>query len=141
MISVGENRPFVFKNNDLPGIFLGAAVQRLIYLYGVNPGNNYVIVTSNDSGIQLANELIDLGLNVEYVIDSRSANTPNSPSDSKITVLSQSIITEAKGKTKVNSIITMKIGKDGIPINGSEQEIKCDTVCLIVGTDSENGLL
>ena len=35
----------------------------------------------------------------------------------------------------------MKIGKDGIPINGSEQEIKCDTVCLIVGTDSENGLL
>jgi len=142
IIATGNRqRPFVFKNNDLPGIFLGSAVQRLIYLYGVNPGNNYVVVTSNDSGIQLANELIDLGLNVEYVIDSRPKNTPDPLFKSNTAFLSQSIITEAKGKTKVNSIITMKIGKDGVPISGSEQEIKCDTVCLVVGTDSENGLL
>ena len=75
------------------------------------------------------------------MIDSRPENKTNSSSNSNTTFLSQSIITEAKGKTKVNSIITMKIGKDGVPISGSEQEIKCDTVCLVVGTDSENGLL
>ena len=30
--------PMVFRNNDLPGIMLGAGVERLVNLYGVKPG-------------------------------------------------------------------------------------------------------
>ena len=30
--------PLVFENNDLPGVMLGSAVQRLLHLYGVAPG-------------------------------------------------------------------------------------------------------
>ena len=31
--------PLQFQNNDLPGIMLATAAQRLIHLYGVKPGN------------------------------------------------------------------------------------------------------
>ena len=36
-------QPAVFRNNDLPGVMLGSAAQRLIRLYGVRPGSRAVV--------------------------------------------------------------------------------------------------
>ena len=47
--------PLVFENNDLPGVMLGSAVQRLLHLYGVNPGNQILIVTTNEDGWRSSN--------------------------------------------------------------------------------------
>src|SRR5262245_445025 len=46
----GRQRPIVFRNNDLPGIFLSDAVLRLARLDGVKAGRRAVIVTDHDKG-------------------------------------------------------------------------------------------
>ena len=43
-------QPAVFRNNDLPGIMLGGAAQRLIRHYGVRPGQSAVVLAANDDG-------------------------------------------------------------------------------------------
>ena len=63
--------PSLFENNDLPGVMLSSAAQRLIRLYGVRPGERAVVATSNDDGYQVALDLLDAGVEVTAVVDSR----------------------------------------------------------------------
>ncbi|MES2012878.1 MAG: FAD-dependent oxidoreductase [Pseudomonadota bacterium] len=64
-------QPPVFRYNDLPGVMLGSAAQRLIYRYGVKPFNNGVVVTANDYGYRVALDLMDAGTKVVAVVDMR----------------------------------------------------------------------
>ena len=70
-------QPLIFHNNDLPGIMLGSAAQRLIRLYGVKPGKRAVVATANRDGYGVALDLLDAGAEVACVVDVRS----NPPED------------------------------------------------------------
>jgi len=65
-------QPIVFRNNDLPGVMLGSAAQKLINLWGVKPGERAVVATSDDRGYGVALDLLDAGVEVAAVIDLRS---------------------------------------------------------------------
>ena len=65
-------QPPVFRYNDLPGVMLGSAAQRLIHRYAVKPFNKGVVVTANDHGYRTALDLISVGVEVVAVIDMRS---------------------------------------------------------------------
>ncbi len=65
-------QPPVFRYNDLPGVMLGSAAQRLIYRYGVKPFNNGVVVTANDYGYRVALDLLVAGTKVVAVVDLRA---------------------------------------------------------------------
>jgi len=41
-------QPAVFRNNDLPGIMLASAAQRLIYRYAVKPMQRGVLTANSD---------------------------------------------------------------------------------------------
>ena len=58
----GRQQPFVFHNNDLPGIMLGNGVLRLARLHGVRAGRRAVILTNCDDGHVLAEQLELLGV-------------------------------------------------------------------------------
>ena len=64
-------QPLVFRNNDLPGVMLSGAAQRLIKLYGVKPGRRAVVATVNDEGYGAALDLLDAGVEVAAVVDLR----------------------------------------------------------------------
>jgi sarcosine oxidase subunit alpha len=64
-------QPPVFRYNDLPGVMLGSAAQRLIYRYGVKPFNNGIVVTANDYGYRVALDLLEAGTKVVAVVDLR----------------------------------------------------------------------
>lgn len=66
------DQPVVFRNNDLPGVILTSAVQRLIKLYAVKPGQKVVILTGNDDGYFAALDLLDAGIVVQALIDMRA---------------------------------------------------------------------
>jgi sarcosine oxidase, subunit alpha len=51
----------VFPNNDLPGVMLSEAVDRLVTLYGVLPGKNAVIVAYGSEGHHTAARLQKVG--------------------------------------------------------------------------------
>ena len=64
-------QPAQFRNNDLPGVMLASAAQRLIRLYGVRPGRRAVVMTANDDGYGAALDLAEAGVEVAAVLDLR----------------------------------------------------------------------
>ncbi|KGT48510.1 glycine cleavage T C-terminal barrel domain-containing protein (plasmid) [Acinetobacter sp. ANC 7454] len=66
------DQPVVFRNNDLPGVILTSAVQRLIKLYAVKPGQKVVILTGNDDGYFAALDLLEAGIAVQALVDMRA---------------------------------------------------------------------
>ena len=67
-------QPPVFRYNDLPGVMLGSAAQRLIYRYGVKPCNNGIVFTANDYGYRVALDLLEAGVNVLAAVDLRTGS-------------------------------------------------------------------
>ncbi|MGD9538571.1 MAG: 2Fe-2S iron-sulfur cluster-binding protein [Alphaproteobacteria bacterium] len=74
VIATGSyEQPLVFRNNDLPGVMLGSAVQRLIRLYGVKPGARAVVVAANADAYGVALDLLDAGVEIACITDLRAA--------------------------------------------------------------------
>ena len=65
-------QPPVFRYNDVPGVMLGSAVQRLVHRYAVKPFHRGVIVTANDHGYRTALDLLSVGIEVIAIIDMRA---------------------------------------------------------------------
>jgi len=68
-------QPPVFRYNDLPGVMLGSAVQRLIYRYAVKPFNNGIVVTANDYGYRVALDLLQAGTKIVALVDMRQTGS------------------------------------------------------------------
>jgi sarcosine oxidase subunit alpha len=117
--------PFVFRNNDLPGVMLGSGAQRLIHLHHIKPGNRAVVVTNNDFGLTVAHDLSEVGVEVAAIVDTRKGQT----------------IIEAMGHKQVTGALIANVGEDGKVVAGTEREIPCDLICLSTGFTAANGLL
>jgi sarcosine oxidase subunit alpha len=57
-------QPPVFRNNDLPGVMLGSAAQRLLHRHAIAPGECAVIIGANAEAPALALELAANGVRV-----------------------------------------------------------------------------
>jgi sarcosine oxidase subunit alpha len=62
----------VFRNNDLPGIVMSSAAERMIKLYGICPGKTAVVLAGNDHALNTALMLNEYGVDVKAVIDMRA---------------------------------------------------------------------
>jgi len=132
-------QPAVFRNNDLPGVMLGSAAQRLIKLYGVRPGREAVVVTANADGYAVAVDLAEAGIAVKAIVDLRHDVWP-SP---HVTAAQQLDIRIVKGSAVVETVPTL--GKHGIaaarvaPIGAdgtadpAAESIPCDLLCMSAG--------
>ena len=129
----------VFRNNDLPGIIMSSAANRLMKLYAVKPGHCAVILTGNDDGYFTALELIDNGVDVAAVIDMRSEPELSTLSEALrergIPVKHGYTVYEAiaaKGKNAMQAVEVREITSRGEV--GSEAEIiSCDLLCMSAG--------
>ncbi len=64
-------RPVAFRNNDRPGIMTAGAVRAYLNRWGVSPGRNVTIFGNTDDIHRTARDLLDAGVHVAAVIDSR----------------------------------------------------------------------
>ncbi len=64
-------QPAQFRNNDLPGVMLGSAAQRLIRLYGVRPGRRAVVLAGNDHAYGVALDLEECGVEIVAMVELR----------------------------------------------------------------------
>ncbi|MDP1644365.1 MAG: FAD-dependent oxidoreductase [Thiobacillus sp.] len=66
-------QPAVFRYNDLPGIMLASAAQRLIRRYAVRPAQRVVVLAANADAYRALQDFIDAGIEVAAMIDLRDA--------------------------------------------------------------------
>ena len=69
-------QPAVFGNNDLPGVLLGSAAQRLVKLYAVKPCDRMVVLAANSDAYRVALDMLDAGVEVAAIVDLRSEVAP-----------------------------------------------------------------
>ena len=72
-----SEQPVVFRNNDLPGVILCSALERLLMHHGVCPGGSAVILAGNDNAYLTAITATEAGLPIAAVVDLRPA--PDDP--------------------------------------------------------------
>ncbi|MBI4551103.1 MAG: FAD-dependent oxidoreductase, partial [Candidatus Latescibacteria bacterium] len=138
IIATGRfEHPLIFQNNDLPGVMLGSGVQRFLHLDGVTPGEAALVVTTNDSGLAVAADLLQAGARVETVVDARPA-IPETPAVRLLNrmgvpiLLSHSIL-EASGHHHVSGATVVQLDEHGHPVHGSERYVGCDLIALSTG--------
>jgi len=129
-------RPFVFGNNDLPGIILGRAVQRLVHLYGIRPGKRAVVVGSNDRALKVAVDLARAGVEVVAYADHRDALDESSSDVQTLrsngtVLLSGTTAVSAKGKRHVESVVLAPIARG----RESGAQFDCDLLVISTGGD------
>ncbi len=129
----------VFHNNDLPGIMMSSATQRLIHLYGVRPGKTVVILSGNNNAYGVALDLMDAGVEVKLIVELRENpqydDIARSAIARNIAVKTGHAVYAAipgPDKKHISRVDVRKIISDGTCAAQGEI-IECDLLCMSVG--------
>ncbi len=77
LTSGAHERMIAFANNDRPGVMLGSAVRTYLHRFGVVPGQRVAVFTNNNDGWRTARDLLDAGVTVTALIDTRADAVPD----------------------------------------------------------------
>ena len=140
LVAAGSfDQPVVFRNNDLPGVMLASAAQRLMKLYAVKPGKCGVVLTGNDDGYLAALDLAEQGVQVAALVDMRQQ-----PADMNLKVALEkrgipvhlgSTVYEAlheKGMRHVSGVEIRRITAQG-KVAEQGLTLACDLLCMSAG--------
>ena len=140
-------QPAVFQNNDLPGVMLASAAQRLMHLYAVKPFDQAVILAANRDGYQAALDLHAASVEVAAVVDLRpggeSSELGQQVSAAGIKEFRGHAIYEAlpaAGKKRIRGAVVCELDQQGQPTS-TMQTIACDGIAMSVGWAPNGGLL
>ncbi|MFP4460232.1 MAG: NAD(P)/FAD-dependent oxidoreductase [Candidatus Zixiibacteriota bacterium] len=139
IVATGAREKMIpFPNNDLPGIYGAGAVQTLMNVHGVKPGENVLMVGAGNIGLIVSYQLLQAGVNVEAVIEGMDRVGGYWVHASKIRRLGIPIhtrhtILEAIGDDFVEAAIIAEIDENWQVIHGTKREVEVDTICLAVG--------
>jgi sarcosine oxidase subunit alpha len=133
-------QPAIFRNNDLPGIMLASAAQRLVYRYAVQPMRKVVVLCANADGYRAALDLAENGSEVVAVIDLR----PQAKSDQAetevaakgIRIMKGFCIVEAIPGNRGKAVSAAVVAKMTITDEASKTEhetLACDGIVISVG--------
>lgn len=133
-------QPAVFRHNDLPGVMLASAAQRLIYRYAVKPCERAVVLAANRDAYRAALDFLAHGVAVVAVVDLRSevdADALESALRSKgVEIIKGHCIAEAlptRGGHGVAAARIAPLSADGTPDLARVRELSCDGILMGVG--------
>lgn len=133
-----SERMLLFPGNDLPGVYGAGAVQTLMNVHGVRPGDSVLMIGSGNIGLIVSYQLLQAGVRVAAVVEAMPAIGGYAVHASKIRRLGVPIMTrhtikEAYGKEQVEGAVIWELDDywNGIP--GTEKDLKVDVVCLATG--------
>ncbi|KAF1052979.1 MAG: Sarcosine oxidase subunit alpha [Stenotrophomonas maltophilia] len=140
LVATGSfDQPVVFRNNDLPGILLTSAAQRLMKLYAVKPGQHAVVLTGNDDGYLAALDLHEQGVHVAALVDMRAAPADPALAEAikarQIDLHLHSTVYEAlheAGLRHVSGVDIRRISGQGTVAEHGTR-LACDVLCMSAG--------
>jgi sarcosine oxidase subunit alpha len=141
-------QPPVFRYNDLPGVMLGSAAQRLVYRYAVKPFNNGIVVTANDYGYRVALDLLQAGTKIAALVDMRTKGyDANSAELTKrgVKIYTGHCVYEAlasSDKSEVQgAVICAYDDKQNIALTDNKFTLACDGLAMSAGWAPAGALL
>jgi sarcosine oxidase subunit alpha len=136
----------LFPGNDLPGVYGAGAVQTLMNVYGVKPGERVLMVGAGNVGLIVSYQLLQAGIAVDRVVEAAPGIGGYNVHAAKlrrcgVPIQTSHSIKEVCGEKKVEGAVIVRLDENWKPIKDSEEYIKCDTICLAVGLTPSTRLL
>ncbi len=128
------------------GIFTAGLAQKFVNLENHLPGHKAIIVGSGDIGMIMARRLTLEGVEVEGVYEimpypgGLTRNIAQCLEDFNIPLYLSTSVTKIHGKKRLEGVTVSKF-ENGIPLEGTERFIECDTLVASVGLIPENDLV
>lgn len=147
IISTGASeKTLPFPNNDLPGIYGAGAVQTLMNVHGVKPGNNVLMVGAGNIGLIVSYQLMQAGVKVKAILDASPHIGGYLVHASKVRRMGVPIYTgytvkEAQGIDYLEKATIIKLDEKWQPIEGTEKDFEVDVLCISVGLSPLGELL
>ena len=134
VVAAGSHeQPLVFRNNDLPGILLSSAAQRLMRHFAVRPGQRGVVFAGNRDGYLAALDLLDAGVPLAAVLDPAADASGKTLAkqlvERGIRIIPNATVTEALGTGGNRHIRAIRFST---PEHGAEQ-LDCDHLVVAAG--------
>lgn len=136
----------LFPGNDLPGVYGAGAVQTLMNVYGVKPGEKVLMIGAGNVGLIVSYQLLQVGIQVDRVVEAAPTIGGYHVHAAKlrrcgVPIQTSQSVKEVYGKDKVEGAVVVSLDKNWKEIPGSEEKVKCDTICLAVGLTPSTRLL
>ena len=139
-------KSLAFPNNDLPGIYGAGAVQTLMNVYGIRPGDRVLMVGAGNIGVIVSYQLLQAGIQVVAVLDAAPRIGAYLVHASKLArmgvpILTSHTVKEAIGTDCLEAAVVCEVDDRFQPIPGTEKRYDVDVMCISVGLSPLNELL
>jgi len=147
VVSTGaRENMLLFPNNDLPGIYGAGGVQTLMNVYGIKPGNDALVVGAGNVGLIVGYQLIQAGVNVKMLVEAMPKIGGYVVHAAKlrrlgVPILTRHTIKAASGKDHVEEATIVELNENWQQIEGTEEHVNVDLICLAVGLTPSSELL
>lgn len=154
-------RPVSFPGWTLPGVLMTGGIQTLLYQH-VLPGSRVLLAGTGPLQLVVAKKLLEAGVEVAAVLEGsrllRNA-VPHAAAvwgqserlvegaQSLLSMIAHAVpyrlgwgILEARGANSVTGAVIARLDRDWRPIQGTEQDIACDTIGVSFGLTPFNTL-
>lgn len=127
-----------FPGWTLPGVMGAGAAQTLMNLHRILPGKRVLMVGSGNVGLIVSYQLLQAGAEVVALIEAAKKIGGYLVHAAKVKRIGVPIYTshtvkEAQGTHSVEKAVITKVDERWNPIQGTEMEIKVDTICIAAG--------
>ncbi len=141
-----QENMLTFPGNDLPGVYGAGGVQTLMNVYGIKPGNRVLMIGAGNVGLIVSYQLLQAGVEVDRVVEALPRIGGYSVHAAKlrrngVPIYTSHSVKEVYGDGRVEGAIVAKLDENWNFVEGSEEDVKCDTVCLAVGLTPSARLL
>jgi sarcosine oxidase subunit alpha len=131
-----HERPLVYGNNDVPGNMLAGAVSTYVRRYGVAPGKQLVLSTTNDYAYRVALDCLEAGIKVVAIADARSNPRGAWVEEARakgLRVLTGSAVIETRGSKRVSAARVAAIDPLAYKVTSPGEWLECDLVATSGG--------
>jgi thioredoxin reductase len=139
VIATGASEKSVmFPGWTLPGVMSAGAVQTMMNMERVLPGENFLVVGSGNVGLIVAYQVLQAGAHVSCIVESSKRIGGYAVHAAKlrrcgVPILTETTIIRAIGMDEVEAAEIGRTGADSNAVYSIDREICVDTICVAVG--------
>lgn len=128
----------IFPGWTLPGVMGAGAAQTLMHIHRLKPGNRVLMVGSGNVGLIVSYQLLQAGVNVVGLVEAADRITGYMVHARKIQragvpIYLSATVKEAIGDNCLKKAVLVSVTKDCLYIEGTEETVDVDTICIAAG--------